>query len=106
MEDTMKDFQRFLEFHKELLEAELKVVNRYIKGDKPQNEKGTSNMDLVENVLRTAGRPLHISEILDLVYKTFSVQLERDSVVSNLVKKIKAKKTFKRTAPNTFALIE
>lgn len=61
-------------------------------------------MDLVEKVLRAAGRPLRISETILRVKKDFSVRLERDSVVSNLVKKIRAGRAFKRTAPNTFAL--
>jgi hypothetical protein len=32
------------------------------------------------------------------------VQLQRDSIVSILIKKIKAGQKFVRTAPNTFAL--
>jgi hypothetical protein len=36
--------------------------------------------------------------------KDYDVQLDRDSIVSAILKKVKAGKTFIRTAPNTFAL--
>lgn len=102
----MQDFQRFLEFRRDVVEAELKVINTYLKGTKTKQQKGTSKIDIVENVLRNAGRPLHISEIVDIARREYRTNLERDSVVSILVKKIKAGRTFQRTAPNTFALME
>ena len=102
----MQDFKRFLEFRRDVVEAELIVINRYLKGDKPKQQKGTSKIDTVENVLKNAGRPLHISEIVEIARKDYRTNLERDSVVSILVKKIKAGRTFRRTAPNTFALME
>lgn len=102
----MNDFQQYLTFQKERVEAELKVINRHFKGTVAKKQKGTSNMDLVEKVLRAAGGPLHISEIIIRVEADFSVRLERDSVVSNLVKKIRAGHRFKRTAPNTFTVME
>ena len=102
----MNEFQRYLEFHKDLAEAQLKVVSKHLKGVKPVRQKSTSNIDTVEKVLKAAGRPLHISEIIEIARKDFNVHLQRDSVVSNLVKKIRAGQSFKRTAPNTFALME
>ncbi len=102
----MKDFQQYLEFQKDLAEAELKVINHYLKGAKSKQVKSTSKIDTVENVLRIAGRPLHISEIIEIAQRDFKTSLERDSVVSILIKKIKAGRTFQRTAPNTFTLIE
>ena len=102
----MKNFQFYLEFQKDLTEAELKVINRYLKGVKPQKSGRTSKIETVENVLRIAGRPLHISEIIEIAKRDFQTSLERDSVVSILIKKIKAGQKFQRTAPNTFTLIE
>ena len=102
----MKDFERYLELQKDLAEAKLKVINRHLKGVKPDHIKRTSKIETVENVLRNAGRPLHISEIIEMAQKDFQTSLERDSVVSILIKKIKAGQKFKRTAPNTFTLIE
>lgn len=102
----MQNFKRYLEFQRDLAEVELKVINHYLKGEKPKKNKGTSKIDTVENVLRSAKRPLHITEIIEIARTDYKTSLERDSVVSILVKKIKVGQKFQRTAPNTFALIE
>jgi len=58
----------------------------------------------VQDVLRRAGKPLHISEILDRVEKLHGRRLDRESVVSSLVKKIARGERFMRTDKNVFAL--
>lgn len=55
-------------------------------------------------MLDGAGKPLHVTEIAQTAKKDYDVQLDRDSIVSAILKKVKAGKTFIRTAPNTFAL--
>lgn len=102
----MEQFESFLEYEKEITEFKLKTINRLQKGLKPKPKKRTSKADVVEHVLQIAGRPLHISEIIQIANRDFQVQLERDSIVSILIKKIKADQKFIRTAPNTFALKE
>ena len=102
----MEHFNSFLQYEKEITEFKLKTINRLQKGLKPKPIKRTSKADIVEHVLQIAGRPLHISEITQIAYRDFQVQLERDSIVSILIKKIKAGQKFIRTAPNTFALKE
>ena len=102
----MDEFNRFLEYEKEVAEFKLKAINRLQKGVSAKQKKHTSKSATVEHVLRIAGRPLHISEIIQIANRDFNVQLERDSVVSMLIKKIKAGQKFIRTAPNTFALKE
>jgi hypothetical protein len=67
--------------------------------------KRMSHIDMVHDILRAARRPVHISEILDLVAKRFSVELDRESVVSALAKRVARKDRFVRTAANTFALL-
>ncbi len=64
---------------------------------------GHSQLDVVFNILRAEGQPLHISEILARAAAAGSV-LERESVVSALTKRIQHADRFVRTAPNTFAL--
>ena len=59
---------------------------------------------MVYDVLRRAGRPLHISDILDRVEKLHGRRLDRESVVSSLVKKIARGERFLRTDKNVFAL--
>ena len=102
----MEQFESFLEYEKEIAEFKLKTINRLQKGLKPKPKKRTSRADIVEHVLQIAGRPLHISEIIKIANRDFQIQLERDSIVSILIKKIKAGQRFIRTAPNTFALKE
>lgn len=100
----MDDFTRYLYYQKEITTHKLKTINRYLKEAVGSRRKRTSQINIVENVLQIAGRPLHISEIIEIADRDFQVQLERDSIVSIIVKKIKAGHRFVRTAPNTFAL--
>jgi len=102
----MEQFESFLEYEKEIAEFKLKAINRLQKGLKPKPKKRTSKADIVEHVLQIAGRPLHVSDIIQIANRDFQVKLERDSIVSILIKKIKAGQKFIRTAPNTFALKE
>ena len=100
----MNQFDYYLAYQKVLAEATLQVVNRFQGKTKGETRKRTSNIEIVRNVLSTAGRPLHVSEIIDLAESQFQVTLERDSVVSAILKKIKADRMFVKTGPNTFAL--
>ena len=100
----MDDFTKYLLYQKEIAAHKLKTINRYLKEATGPPKKRTSQIDIVANVLRIAGRPLHVSEIIEIANRDFQIQLERDSIVSVIVKKIKAGQRFIRTAPNTFAL--
>ncbi len=78
-----------------------------LKADLKSEETGKrmSHIDMVHDILRSARRPLHISEILELVAKRFVVELDRESVVSALAKRVARKDRFVRTAANTFSLL-
>ncbi len=102
----MDQFKRYLMLKKEIAEANLEIVSRFMCGMESKTEKRTSNMEIVRNVLNNAAKPLHVSEIVSNAKRDFQVELERDSIVSAIVKKVKTGKTFVRTAPNTFALKE
>lgn len=65
---------------------------------------GNSQLDAVYNLLKAAGKPLHISEIIAQATAA-GLPLDRDSVVSALSKRIAHLDRFRRTAPNTFALL-
>lgn len=88
------------------LEAQLKAVRRLRSGSVEESPKrrGMSQIDMVEDILRRAGEPLHISEIIDRVEKLHGRRLERESVVSALVKKVNRGDRFVRTDKNVFAL--
>ncbi len=54
-------------------------------------------MGIVEDILPSAGAPLHISEIICLAGEQHGVVLDRESVVSALIKKLKKGYPFART---------
>ena len=102
----MDTFDKLLEFQKELLQSQLKIVHRYQRQSPRLKKKGkrTSKLDIVEDILVSSKHPLHISKIIEIAKYDYHVTLERDSIVSALIKKIKAGTRFVRIAPNTFDL--
>ena len=100
----MDQFKQYLKYQKEVAQAKLKIIERFQQEERNQPEKRTSNIEIVENVLSSAGRPLHVSDILRMAEEEYQVRLNRDSIVSAILKKINAGQAFVRTAPNTFAL--
>ncbi len=102
----MDQFKSYLQYQKEITETRLKIINRFQKGIQAKPNKRTSKIEIARNVLHIAGQPLHVSEIIRLAQRDFQVALERDSIVSAILKKVNAGKSFIRTAPNTFALKE
>lgn len=100
----MDQFKLYLQYQKEVAQARLKITERFQHQGQRQPRERTSNIDIVENILSGAGRPLHVSEIIRKAQEDHQVRLNRDSIVSAILKKINAAQTFIRTAPNTFAL--
>src|SRR5688572_16852904 len=88
------------------LDAQLRAIRRAKSkvNAEPIQEKSTSQIDMVHDVLRKSGKPLHISEILDRVEKLHGRRLDRESVVSSVVKKIARGDRFTRTDKNVFTL--
>jgi hypothetical protein len=99
----MDQFEKYLQFQKEVAKATLEVVERFQQPGMERLRKRTSNIDIVLDVLQTAGRPLHVTEIIDLAKHDHDTELSRDSIVSALLKKVHAGHGVVRTAPNTFA---
>ena len=98
----------FLSFYENLFSAQLRAV-RQLKSPKPKRtkgvkEKGMSNMDMATDMLRRAQQPLHVSEIIAQVKARHGVDLDRESLVSALVKKVHRRQGLLRTAPNTFQI--
>ncbi len=100
----MDQFKLYLQYQKEVAQARLKIIERFQQQGQRQPQERTSNIDIVENILSGAGRPLHVSEIIRKAEEDHQVRLNRDSIVSAILKKINGAQTFIRTAPNTFAL--
>jgi len=98
----------FLSFCESLFLAQLRAV-RQLKSPKAKKQKriedkSMSNMDMAIDILQRAQRPLHISEIIAQVKTKHGVTLDRESLVSALVKKVHRRQGLSRSAPNTFEI--
>jgi DNA-directed RNA polymerase delta subunit len=88
------------------LEAQLRALKR-LRGSSEEDEprgKSMSQIEVVFNILSTAGGPLHVSQIISEAEKMFGVKLDRESLVSALSKKVMKEDRFVRTGKNTFSL--
>ena len=91
------------------LDAQLRSLQRLRKvpAEKTRRKRvGMSQVDLVEDILKAAGKNLHISDIIDRVEKTHGIRVDRESIVSSLTKKVAQNDRFVRSDKNTFGLIE
>ena len=88
------------------LEAQLKAVKRLRTAPRESKSvsKRTSQIGMVHDVLRRAGKPLHVSEIMERVEKLHGVKLDRESIVSTLTKKVNRGDRFVRPDKNVFGL--
>jgi len=105
MEKKIPD--ELLILHEELLKAQLQAIRR-LRGPEAAERaprEGRSHMAVVIDLLKSEGKPLHISEIIGLARERFDLVLDRESLVSALVKKVKVG-VLQRTAPNTFGVVK
>lgn len=90
------------------LDAQLRAVRRLRQGEEPETKPSRrsrlSQVDMAYDVLKKAGVPLHVGDLLQKIQSTFGVRVDRDSLVSSLAKKISRNDRFVRTERNTFAL--
>lgn len=98
--------ESLLKLYESLLSAQLRVVKQ-MQNPKPTKTKregnqSMSNMDMAIDILQQARKPLHISEILTRIKTQYKISLDRESLVSALVKKVHRHQGLTRTAPNTF----
>ncbi len=98
----------FLSFYESLFLAQLRTVRQFkslkAKKIKRTDDGSMSNMNMTIDILRRAPRPLHISEIITQVKAKYGVTLDRESLVSALVKKVHRRQGLSRSAPNTFTI--
>jgi hypothetical protein len=69
-----------------------------------RNVKGMSQLDMAFNILKETGQPLHISQLLERIHARFGQQVDRESLVSALTKRVVRADRFVRTQKNTFGL--
>lgn len=98
-----------------LLKAQLHAIDQLRRGEDipissagqsgPQpKQKRTSNTDMAYEVLKAAGRPLHIQEIIQQIQSTFGISVHRDTLTSALLKKVAQGRQFVKVGKNTFGL--
>ena len=105
------DLEKWAKLQEGLLKSQLKVIRQFLDSSEPAAVKErkmsrSSQMDLVHNILQSAQKPLHVTEIIAKAEKDFGIQLDRESIVSALTKKVKSGRMFQRVAPNTFTLVD
>ena len=112
MDENLRD--TLLDVIESSLEAQLRAVRRLrspVPGDqkgaasvgKPQ-KKGMSQVEMAYDIL-SSGQALHINEILAAISARFRTEVDRESLVSALSKRVARGDRFQRVARNTFSLL-
>ena len=108
--EAAMETKEWAKLQESLLKSQLNVIREFLrKGEEPKfkpRKKGKSQIDVIYDILLAAQQPLHVTDIIARAKQDFSVNLDRESVVSAITKKIKSGRMFKRVAPNTFAILK
>ena len=106
MNDDLKDL--ILSTFEASLEGQLRAVRRLRHADpstsQPRQKKSLSQVGMAYDILKKARTPLHISVLLERIQAQFDIQVDRESLVSSLSKKVARGDRFLRPEKNTFAL--
>lgn len=104
------DVKEWAKLQESLLKSQLTIIREFLRrGEDPSfkaRKKGRSQMSIIYDILHSSPAPLHVSEIIARAKDEFHVDLDRESVVSAMTKKVKSGRMFQRVAPNTFALLD
>jgi hypothetical protein len=65
-----------------------------------------SQVDMAYDILKRAGAPLHVSEIIARIEQVHGRYVDRESLASALIKKVQRRNRFLRSDKNVFGLIE
>ena len=119
--DELKIKSIILDIIETSLAAQLRAVRRLKSGEgtgkSRRRKKGMSQVDMAYDILRRTKAPLHVSEIIARIEQLHQSRgldmpllhgqrVERESLVSALVKKVQRQDRFVRTDKNVFGLIE
>ena len=100
------ELQEYLKIKQKLLDSQIKIIRELQQQFSPAKVKRKTQVEMVFDILDDADSSLHIKEIISLVKKKYDVELDRETIVSSIAKKIARGILFKRVAPNTYDLIE
>lgn len=93
-----------IEVTEELLRSQLFALRKLKKGEKEydKQKQNKSQLDMAWEVLKKEGAPLHITEIIKGIEKLFGKKIDRESLVSAIIKKVLREDRFIRTGRNTY----
>jgi hypothetical protein len=96
---------------RELLEAKQQLLGtegvRFDPSPLRQGDQATGNStEWATSVLKAAGRPMHVNEIIAAIEREFHVTVRYATLVGNIARLVKRGRVFERTGPNVFSLIE
>ena len=104
------DTKEWAKLQESLLKSQLKIIRQFLRqGEEPHfkpQEKSKSQMRVTYDILLSAKQPLHITEIITRAKQDFHMNIDRESLVSAITKKVKSGRMFKRVAPNTFTTLD
>ena len=112
------EIRELVKLQESMLAEQLKIVRRFLKKGvqvkqvKVNNEKearvpeskSMSKIFIVSDILDSSPTPLHVTEIIKRAKSGYQIDIDRESIVSAISKKVRKGDTFIRTAPNTFGL--
>lgn len=105
MDDQLRDFM--LATTEEILTAQLRAV-RSLRSRRPATPKeerqSRSHVDMAYAILHDAQQPLHVSQIIERAAQRFDIEIDRESLVSSLTKRVARKDRFDRVGPNRFTV--
>jgi predicted transcriptional regulator len=104
------DTDKWAKLQESLLKSQLKVIREFLRqGEEPKfkhRNRSKSQMSIIYDILLSAEKPLHVTEIIARAKQGANLDLERESIVSAITKKVKSGRMFKRVAPNTFTILD
>ncbi len=102
--------EEILTLYEHLLRAQLNVIKQLRRAsgyeEEKSKEKGMSQIQMAYDILCSSNHPMHVDSIIDAAEKRFQIQLDKESLVSALSKRVKRQDRFTKPAPNTFFLID
>ncbi len=100
------EVQDYLKVKQRLLEAQLKATKELLQQFSPGTTLKKTQIETVIDILNDVDGSLHIKQIILLAKKKYNIDLDRETIVSQISKKIAKGSLFRRVAPNTYDLIE
>ena len=104
--DTKEVREAVLEAVEVSLEAQLRAVRKLRKTDgapEPEKKSGRSQLDMAYDILSRSKAPMHVTQIIEAIRHKFGAEVDRESLVSAIAKRVVREDRFERIDRNTFA---